>query len=244
MKFSIKNLIKSNRYVWMLYRRIGSSFLIMCARFIKVKKERILFMSFGGRQYSDSPKALYEAMKRDPFFANYEMAWAFNTPKEIGDIGCKKILIDSFAYFKYALSSRVWITNTSICRGLQFKRIDNICVNTWHGTPLKRMGASLDPNPKYKERVDIACCQNDMDREIFLRLFNIKKEDLMQVDLPRNDALFHYTEDKVENIRKTLGISKQKKVILYMPTYRDYNLDKQYNNYFLPPIDFKNGKSI
>ena len=24
-----------------------------------------------------------------------------------------------------------------------------------------------------------------------------------------------------------------------MPTYRDYNLDKQYNNYFLPPIDFE-----
>lgn len=242
MKNKIKNIIKYNNWIRILFRRAGSFVLILIGCFIPIRKKRILFLSFGGRQYSDSPKVLYEAMKKDPFFRDYEMAWAFNNPSEYKDLGCTVLKIDSVKYFRYALSSKVWVTNTSICRGLQFKKKKTICVNTWHGTPLKKMGYSLDPNPRFKERVDIGCCQNKMDREIFIRILSVRRENLLPVDLPRNDELLKYSDLRLNHIRKKLGVPEGKKVLLYMPTYRDYNVDEKHEVFLAPPIDFAKWK--
>ena len=202
-----------------------------------MKQRRMLFVSFGGRQYSDSPRALYEAMRSDPFFQNWEMAWAFTNPADHRDMDCPILQIDSKAYFEFALSSKVWITNTSIGRGLQFKKDETICLNTWHGCPIKKMGYSLDPNPRYKEQVDIGCYQNELDKSVFSRLFNADSGSFLPVDLPRNDRLALTSSDERACIRDRLGIPDGKRVILYMPTYRDYNLDEAFGNYFFPPID-------
>ena len=243
MKNKIKNIIKYNKWVRMVFRRVGSFLLIFLGVFVPVKRKRVLFLSFGGRQYSDSPRAVYEGMKKNPFFQDYEMIWAFERPDEHRDIGCKVVKVDSPKYFIYALSSKIWVTNTSICRGLQFKKKNTICVNTWHGSPLKKMGYSLDPDPRFKERIDIGCCQNKMDREIFLRLFCVKRKNLLPVDLPRNDALLRYSKEDITGIRSKLGIPEDKKVLLYMPTYRDYNVDSKHENFFVPPMDFLKWKA-
>lgn len=228
----------------MIIRRIGSFAVSFLSFFVKINNKRILFLSFGGRQYSDSPKALYEAMRVDPKFRNYEMLWAFNDPDSIAVPELNKIKTDTLSYFICALSSKIWITNTSICRGLQFKKRGNICINTWHGMPLKKLGYSLDPNPKYKERIDIGCCQNDFDKKVFLRLFNVNEKDILKVDLPRNDALLKYTHEDLYEIKHKLNIPEGKKVLLYMPTYREYNLDSHDKIFLIPPLDFEKWEKV
>jgi CDP-glycerol glycerophosphotransferase len=61
--------------------------------------------------------------------------------------------------------------------------------------------------------------------ERFISAFNLKylqkEKIIIEKGYPRNDFLFAYTQSDIENIKSTLGISKDKKVILYAPTWRE-----------------------
>lgn len=56
--------------------------------------------------------------------------------------------------------------------------------------------------------------------------------------MPRNDELVGVTSGNVIKARQELGISPEKKVILYAPTYREYEKDEKLNNVISPPVDF------
>jgi hypothetical protein len=49
---------------------------------IKTDPKVILFSTFDGRSYGDSPKAIYEYMLTDSRFDDYTFVWAFRSPKD------------------------------------------------------------------------------------------------------------------------------------------------------------------
>lgn len=61
--------------------------------------------------------------------------------------------------------------------------------------------------------------------EKFISAFNLKslgKENIIiEEGYPRNKLLFTYTKKDIDNIKNRLNVPKNKKVILYMPTFRD-----------------------
>ena len=60
--------------------------------------------------------------------------------------------------------------------------------------------------------------------------------------MPRNDELSKVmTTQEKERIKKKLNIPVNKKVILYVPTYREYDNNKN-ENYIKPPIDINKWK--
>lgn len=85
------------------------------------KKNRIVFSSFGGRKYDDSPRCIYEEMLQDSRFKNYELIWALGNPDDFNIPGAKKVKCDSLAYYKILMSAAVWVTNSTMERGLSFK---------------------------------------------------------------------------------------------------------------------------
>lgn len=50
--------------------------LFKIASYLPVKKQRIVFESFSGKQYSCNPRAIYEYMVK--IKADYEMIWSIN----------------------------------------------------------------------------------------------------------------------------------------------------------------------
>ena len=118
MKSKIKNIIKYNRWIYRIYYRIFNTLLKFWGAFIRTDKSLILINSFAGRKYDDSPKNIYEEIKRDSRFKDCKNVWAFENPEQYGDIGCIKIKTVTIEYFKTALKARVWITNSSVERGL------------------------------------------------------------------------------------------------------------------------------
>lgn len=68
--------------LYKVYFWIGSFFINILKFFIKPKDNLILFISFGGKKFDDSPKAIYEAMIRDNRFDGYDLVWAFQNPQE------------------------------------------------------------------------------------------------------------------------------------------------------------------
>lgn len=236
------SFVKYNKVVLKLYRFFGNLLVYVLSLFTRTRKNRILFVSFGGQKYDDSPRVLYEKIKNDPFFKDYEFIWAFRNPAKFA-VDCKAVRIDTIKFYKVAMSSRIWINNSSVERGLKLRRKNTMEINSWHGTPLKKMGKDIHNYQGYtskqqKKGIQIYCSQSKYDQEIFSRLFDTAKDNILISDLPRNDELFNYTKEQVGEIKERLNIPKEKKVILYAPTYREFNRDSLNNCYIKPPIDF------
>ena len=190
-------IVKYSFVVYSVYYVVGTLFLRLLKFFIKPDDKLILFSSFGGRKFDDSPKTLYELMLKDKRFGDYKLIWAFTNPDEVELSEDRKIKCDTLNYYVTALKARVWITNSSIERGLSFKGKNTFYFNTWHGTPLKKMGADISADNqsfkgKTKNRCDVFLVQGEYEADIFSRVFTIEREKIRLIGLPRNDILIIY----------------------------------------------------
>lgn len=216
-------LIKHNRLVQWVYRVVMSAVFKTMGLFVPIDPKLVLLSSYGGRQYSDSPKVLYEAMRKDERFRDFRYVWAFEHPENIQIEGAEKVKIDSLKYFRTALAAKVWITNVNIERGLTFKKRWTVYLNTWHGTGPKKGGNAVKGRKDYDfSYVDIVCCDGQYARNEMVKWFNAKEENLLWCGRPREDELFEFTSEDAQNVRAELGIPEDKKVLLYMPTWREY----------------------
>ena len=245
-KNTVMSCIKSSPKLKATYCFIGSMAIRLLGLFIKTDKKMILFNSFGGKKYDDSPKALYEFMVKDERFADYKFVWAFHNIDSISIPNADVIKTDNVRYFITALKAGVWITNSGIERGLRFKKRNTIYINTWHGTPIKYMGAD-EPENKGKKlpksNFDRQNAQSEFEADVFSRVFNIPINHMIIFGYPRNDILVNHSEQIKKQYKEKLGISPDKKVILYAPTFREYERDEERGCVLKPPIDIKKWKS-
>lgn len=207
----------------------------------KMDDKTILFEAFGGRNYTCSPKAIYEKMLTMKEFKDYTFVWSFIDPSKHEvkkDKRLKIIKSKSKEYYKYISISKYWIVNSIIEEGITKKK-DQVYVQCWHGTPLKRLrydivvnGASLNSVEEIRKRNDIDAKKFDYFispskycTEKFTSAFNLKalgKENIIiEEGYPRNDFLFNKTKKDIDAIKKKLGLPLDKKVIFYLPTFRD-----------------------
>ena len=242
---SLINRVKYSKIIYTLYYYIGSWGIRFLKLFVKTDAKLIVFASFGGRKYDDSPKAIYEAMLHDPRYDGYKLVWAFMHPEEFNLPREEKVQIDTLAYYKTLLRARIWVTNSSMTRGLNFTGKNTFQLNSWHGSAIKRMGSDINSgNTSFgiKGKSNINCvmlAQGDFDVEVFSKAFNMAADDFRITGLPRNDELANTTKARQDELKISLGIPKTKKAILYAPTFREYDKDESNNVVLTPPINLK-----
>lgn len=244
-QLSLINRVKYSKIIYSLYYNIGSLLIRLMKLFVRTDDKLIVFASFGGRKYDDSPKAIYEAMLKDNRFDGYSLVWAFMQPDKFEIPRGEKVKIDTFKYYKKLLSARVWVTNSSMNRGLDFAGKHTFELNTWHGSAIKRMGADINKgNTSFglkssKKNEDVMLAQGEYDVDVFTKAFSRPRGSFRVIGLPRNDELAHVTKDIQDAMKQQLGISPNKKVILYAPTFREYDKDSGNNVILIPPIDLQ-----
>ena len=79
-------------------------------------------------------------------------------------------------YFRTALAARAWVTNSSVERGLHFKGKNTFYLNTWHGSPIKKMGSDIASDnqsfgTKSENLIDIMNTQSYFEADIFSKCF-------------------------------------------------------------------------
>ena len=129
MKAKIINIVKYSKPVYSAYYYVMNSLISGLKPFVKTDDKLILFNSYAGRKFDDSPKAIFDVMKKDIRFKDYKLVWAFHNPEMYEIEGAEKIRTDTFEYFKTALQAKVWITNSSVERGLHFKNKNTLYFN-------------------------------------------------------------------------------------------------------------------
>ncbi len=193
------------------------------------KKNKILFESFYGRYYSDSPKYIYEYIlenHRDKF----DIVWVLDDSSVHIPGNPKKVKKFSLGYYKHLAQSEYYLFNTRHPARI-IKKDDQKFICTWHGTPLKRLGYDIEnlyinnPNVKHGYRRDslqwdYMVSPNKYTTDILRSAFAYEGE-IIESGYPRNDPLYNADESKIARIKEDLNIPKDKKVILYAPTWRD-----------------------
>jgi len=206
-------------------------------KYLPVDEKLILFESGLGKQFSDSPKVIYEELvKRN---LGYKFIWVSNSPLKLRNLDTKIIKRLSPSYYYYLAKSKYWVNNQNFPKYIK-KGKQNVYLQTWHGTPLKKMLNDLDHvvgrADDYLESVtrlandwDYLISPSKYATEKFKSAFKYENE-IIETGYPRNDLFFDDNKnEKIKDIRNKLNIPEGKKVVLYAPTFRD---NKKQNNRF------------
>ena len=229
-------ILKHNTVLQKLYCVIMSFVFRFLGFFIKNDDNLVLFVSFMGMGFNDSPKAIYDYMKSHPEYKKYRCVWAFEHPEQHPEI--ETVRIDSANYFRTALKAKYWVTNTNIERGLKFKKKKQVYLNTWHGIALKHIGNDCPGRNDYNfDTVDHLVVSGSHDEKVWKSAFNANESTYLRCGMPRNEELWLATENMREELRIRLGLPSDKKIILYAPTWRD-STDGGKSYEIKPPIHF------
>ena len=199
------------------------------------KKNRIVFESFLGRQYSDNPRALYEYII-DNYEDKYDLIWSVDRRhvKLFQEKGLPYYRRFSIKWLLAMNTAGVWISNSRLPLWIP-KPKKTTYLQTWHGTPLKRLALDMDEvhmpgtdTERYKKNFtteskkwDYLVSPNHYSTEIFKRAFNFKQT-MLETGYPRNDYLVNFNDENyIHKLKVDLGIPRNKKIMLYAPTWRD-----------------------
>ena len=218
-----KRLRKSKHYFPNMKR------LYSVAKKLPIQEDLIVFESGLGKQYSDSPRAIYEELIRRG--DTRTKIWVYNGKLPTADAHTFVVKRLSPQYFWYLARARYWVNNQNFPYYIT-RRTDGIYLQTWHGTPLKKMQHDLENikgrDAGYLDRVTQAGQQwthllspSPYATSAFSTAFRHDAE-IIEAGYPRNDLLNSADMRNVrESVRRKLDLPEGKKVLLYAPTFRD-----------------------
>lgn len=239
MKSKIEYILKHNVFIQQTYKLVLSLFFRFIGLFVRTNQNLILFNSFGGRKYNDSPKNIFEYMISQKSYQNLTFVWAFEQPENFDIPQANKIKIDSWKYFITALRAKYWVSSVNIERGLKFKKKQTIYLNTWHGAGTKKIGNAVAGRKDFDySNVNIMLVQSHYEMEIFAKDFQVREQSFLLSGFPRGDELFNTSASQIEDYKEALNIPKDKRVILYAPTWRE-STNKGLSYDLKPPISIE-----
>lgn len=193
-------------------------------RLLPVKQNKVVFSHFYGKGFGDSPKSIALALRSaDP---SADIVWLLSDPSEALPAGIRPASYSSLSRIYHLSTARVWVDD---CRkGARYKKKGQFYLQTWHGFALKRIeqdaAASLPADyPAYARRdsqqTDLMVSGSRFMTNRYHKAFWYSGE-VAEYGSPRNDILFAPPAGLREKVCGTLGISPEKKLILYAPTFR------------------------
>ena len=202
---------------------------------LPIKEHMVFFESFFGNSYSDSPKYIYQYLL-ETYGSEYRYIWVLKDKRKRHDIPGNPIVVTPYSlrYFYYLARSKYWILNIRLPKWIE-KKQGHVCLQTWHGTPLKKLVFDMEDvhlassRSSYKmifyqetKKWDYLISANRFSTDKFESAFLYDRSRILEIGYPRNDCL--KAEDRQERaaeVRRRLGIPESKILILYAPTWRD-----------------------
>ena len=193
-------------------------------------RDSVLFVSFKGRQASDNPLGIAAELRRRGDAR--EHVWLINDWSVPVPDGARPVLLGTKACWDALARSAYIVSNDDMPRGYE-KRAGQFYLQTWHGTPLKRIGFDIRrlnslAGGEYRDylaadiaRWDVLLSPSPVSTPILKRAFQFGGE-VLESGYPRNDVMAAGdTEAIAAAVRERIGIPDGKRVVLYAPTWRD-----------------------
>lgn len=200
------------------------------------KKDIIVFGAWWGNKFDDNPAFLFEYVNKEK--KDIKAVWITSNKKvlkEVRQAGYHAIYAYSLKAFSTCLKARFFV----YCTGKgDFSKLllpclgGAVCVTTWHGIPLKKIGKDDNINKfnnhtgrritfsnylekKYFKK-SYAISTSPAISEIYMSAFNLTSSHVLNLGQARNDYFF---QDKRNGIKETY--KEFDKIVIYMPTHRN-----------------------
>lgn len=204
-----------------------------------------LFESFGGKNATDSVRAIHDEVAERG--TSMELYWSVRDSSVQVPPGAKSVLIYSREWYD-VLNSACMLVNNNNFPNFFRKTPGQTYIQTWHGTPLKRIGNDAPKTHlslSYQETMkressywDVLLAQSPYAASLISPAFDFDGQ-VEALGYPRNDSLADSNSDSLRiNTRRRLGIKEGSLVVLYAPTWRD-NVRTSNNQFdFVTYLDF------
>ncbi|MCG5216634.1 CDP-glycerol glycerophosphotransferase family protein [Streptosporangium sp. KLBMP 9127] len=208
----------------------------------KPLRDATVYVAYEGRQYEGNVRAIYEERARrgdggEHIWVVKDGAFVPPSPAELGfDSEVRPTVVRAGSREHYAALARSrYVVSNSFLPPWFRARDDQTVVQAWHGTPLKRIGSDQahmvrDPRPPAWHRQaaevrgwDLLLSQSPWSTPVLRRALGYQGE-VLEVGYPRNDVLCDPEREVLAaKVRRRLGLAAGSTVVLYAPTYRDYD---------------------
>ncbi|WDG30932.1 CDP-glycerol glycerophosphotransferase family protein [Streptomyces sp. CA-278952] len=202
---------------------------------LPVRRGSVVLESHMGTCYGDSPRALYEEIRRQGL--KLHATWSYDpSPAGFPD-GARLVRRWSWRYLWALARAEYWVDNQGFPQQLRKPR-HTTYLQTWHGSAYKRMGfderrVRLQNAPQRErlqravDRFDHFLVRSEHDVDTLARAYRLPEKRLLRTGYPRNDALIA-ERDRAETegrlprppLAGALGLDDHKKTVLYAPTFR------------------------
>lgn len=197
-----------------------------------INKNHILYESAHGRVIGDNPYYIFKYILNNKQHSEFIHIWSVFDEERIPEKLKKNENIvfvreGSYGYLKH-LASAKFLINSHTFKPFFTRRIEQLYLMTWHGTPIKKLGvhyhnAKLDGKNVSRNILQSThlIFPNAFTKKIFMDAYQVEsiyKGQIKITGYPRIDAVFQDRCSK--NIRKSLGIDNSLPIVLYAPTFR------------------------
>ena len=219
-------------------------------RLVRKDSNTWVFSMEGGEKFSGNVYYMYRYIRLNfPEVKTYCLSNHEVLDQKIRDLGGEVYRPNTFKALKVVLKGGVSIfSHEMVADMLNFSRKNVLKINLWHGVPLKKIQYGSDKiksrleKPTLKdivynflvgyvthEEYDLIPCTSEYFQPIMQDAFN--NRNVFLTGQPRDDVFF----DKIcrSKTLKTMGLDRleDKKILLYLPTFRDHS--KRVDDYIL-----------
>ena len=193
------------------------------------RRRAIFYECYYGRSVGCHPRAIFEALRKrlpdDVEHVFVTQPGFLHAPE-----GATTAQRWTRRYHDYLRTSPLIVSNCELHRTFTRAHFQTV-VQTWHGTPLKRIGLDIDApafrNQDYQADLAHQVAQwsmmvspTDDTDQIFRRAFGYEGE-LLSIGSPRNDRLVRNSVSERDAIRADLSLETDDLAALFAPTFRD-----------------------
>ncbi|WP_193070086.1 bifunctional glycosyltransferase/CDP-glycerol:glycerophosphate glycerophosphotransferase [Brevibacterium aurantiacum] len=196
----------------------------------KIESGTMFFESFGGNTVSGSPKEIDRAVAS--LHPEIQRIWSVRDHSVPVPEGARAVVVGSEAWMRCLSTSEVLVNNNNFPHYFR-KTTGQKYIQTWHGTPLKRIGNHVpgaNLSLRYRSLMqkeaehewDLLLAQSPWAAEQLSDAFGFSGK-VFAKGYPRNDSLNDpgRIKDAQKQVRAAYGIREEQTVVLYAPTWRD-----------------------
>ena len=186
------------------------------------------FECYNGTSATDAARAIHDELRRRG--SDLELVWGLHDWSVPVPEGGRGVIRFSREWWDVVGTAAYQTYDAAVPAQIE-RRPGQTILQTWHGTPFKRLGSDRAvvraEQARYQVRWEqaIACwdvllSQNPWSTEVFRRAWGFQGP-ILELGYPRNDVLAVAGAEEEAAARVRLGIGPETLVVLYAPTVRD-----------------------
>lgn len=196
-------------------------------RELPLRHDLVLFESFLGKAYAGNPRYLYEALRVAR--PDLQCVWAYQGAEAIpGDP--PQVRRGSAEYYRLLAQAKYRVNN--VLFPVHGRKAETVYLQTWHGTPLKRLGYDIEvagPEADARDNLrreaegwSVLLSANAHSTQTLPRAFGYRGP-VLEAGYPLADALLTPFADDAARAAAlaALGLRADRRYLLYAPTWRD-----------------------